>query len=120
MSNRYSTQFRVGRARYMEGGTIAITRYSNGEIALVINGESFEDQIVATVALKDAPRVAPRSVWLKGWSENEGVPDALVRAGMVRLTGEVFSTGFVEAQLAELLEPLRSEVTRVFPETKQE
>jgi hypothetical protein len=97
---------------------ITISRYQNGEVALLIHddidGKRDEAGIPATVAFEDAPRIAPRYVWLKGWSENEGVPDALVRAGFVRLTGEVFPTGFVEAQKAELLEPLLAEVMKVF------
>ena len=118
MTHRFPTQLHIGPVRYMEDGTIAITRYENGEVALLIEGACDEDQIVATAALEDAPRVGPRHVWLKGWSENEGVAEALVRAGFIRLTGEVFPTGFVKAQLAELREPLLSEVVKAVSERK--
>ena len=116
MTNRHNTKLRIGPVGSMEGGTMTISRYPNGEVALIIRGEGDDDYIVATVALEEAPRVAPHRVWLKGWSENEGVPEALVRAGFVRLTGDHHPSGFVAAQLAELLEPLLSEVLTVFAE----
>ena len=42
-------------------------------------------------------------VFLKGWSENEGVPEELDRLGIVELTGRKVRTGFVKAQEAKLL-----------------
>ena len=42
-------------------------------------------------------------VWLKGWSENEGLPEALEAAGVVRLTGKSTPVGFSHAQEAEVL-----------------
>ena len=116
MSNRFPTQLRVGPARFTEGGAITIAFYQNAEVALLIHdgidSDCNKDGCPATVALEDAPRIGPRYVWLKGWAENEGVPEALVHAGFVRLTGEVFPTGFVEAQKAELLGSLLSEVIK--------
>ena len=41
--------------------------------------------------------------WLKGWSENEGLPEALEAAGVVRLTGETAPAGYAHVQEAEVL-----------------
>lgn len=43
-------------------------------------------------------------VWLKGWSENEGVPEAFVEAGIVELTGKRYQIGFCTAVHAVLTE----------------
>lgn len=48
------------------------------------------------------------AVWLKGWSENEGVPKALADAGIVTLTGRLNLAGFAEAEHAELTERART------------
>ena len=88
-------------------GRIYLSRYSNMEIALLIAEPGKEDEyFAATVALVDARHVGPTYVWLKGWSENVGVPESLEAAGLVRLTGETCPTGFAHAQLAEVLPPL--------------
>ncbi len=42
-------------------------------------------------------------VFLKGWSECSGFPEALERAGVVKLTGRTVSTGHAKAQAAILL-----------------
>jgi hypothetical protein len=95
---------RVGPATFTAAGTIEFHRYRSGEIAIQIVGDQGEPQGVATVSLvpSGAPHPGKYGVWLKGWSENDGVPDALVRAGVVTLTGQTHRTGFCEAQHAEL------------------
>jgi hypothetical protein len=107
MSMNYQTEHIV---YFPDGssGQIYLSRYSNMEIALlIVEGDSDEDDYsAATVALVDARHVGPTHVWLKGWSENVGVPESLEAAGLVRLTGETCPTGFAHAQLAEVLPPL--------------
>jgi hypothetical protein len=41
-------------------------------------------------------------VWIKDWSENEGVYDALVSSGVIEPTEVTMPTGFVEARLGRL------------------
>ncbi len=89
------------------------TNYINEEVKLVfghysddsiaIKGLSLygEPVFTATVALDEKP--AEGCVFLKGWSENEGVPNALIKAGVVELTGRKIKTGFCEAVEAKLL-----------------
>ena len=62
-------------------GRIYLSRYSNMEIALLIvePGSNEDEYFAATVALVDARHVGPTHVWLKGWSENVGVPESLER-----------------------------------------
>lgn len=75
--------------------------YGDGSTA--IQGKSLlgEPIFTATVALDEKPKEG--HVFLKGWSENEGVPDALVKAGIVQLTGRKIPTGYCEALEAKLL-----------------
>lgn len=61
-----------------------------------------EPVFTATVKLP-GERITAGCVFLKGWSENEGIPEALVKAGVVELTGRTAQTGFAEAIEAKLL-----------------
>jgi hypothetical protein len=92
------------KTKYTDGEVeLKFGYYSNGSIA--IKGYStdglHECVFIATVALSTIP--APGFVFLKGWSENEGLPEALVKAGIVELTGKKIPTGYCEAQEAKLL-----------------
>lgn len=97
---------RIGPAKYFSAGTVMFHRYKSGEIAIEIIGDDGEPQGMATCALvpSGAPHPGEYGLWLKGWSENEGVPQALVDAGVVTLTGKRHRTGHAEAEHAELTE----------------
>ena len=87
--------------KYCEGTVeLNFAKYGNGSTAI----QAFQGgkpMFVATVALDETP---PRGhIFLKGWSENEGVPAALEKAGVVKRTGRKIPTGYVEAEEAELL-----------------
>lgn len=103
-------RLRVGPATYAKGGYVRFGRYPSGEIAMEIFDEVGEPQCVATVSLVPygAPHPGEHGVWLKGYSENDGVPKALVDAGIVTLTGRRFPSGYTEAEHAELTELARS------------
>lgn len=76
-------------------------RYGNGSRAITATTLQGEPLFTATVALDEMP---PKGhVFLKGWSENEGIPEALVKAGIVELTGRTIPTGYCEAIEAKLL-----------------
>ena len=60
----------------------------------------------ATVNLPDVP-LGKNQVLIKNWSENEGMLDALVAAGVVKPTGETVRSGFVEVPVCELQPPFR-------------
>lgn len=80
---------------------LSFGQYGDGSTA--IQGISLQGEPIftATVALDEKPTEG--CVFLKGWSENEGVPEALVKAGIVELTGRKIKTGFCEAEEAKLL-----------------
>jgi len=108
-----NTTLRVGPARFCPGGVIRFGRYRSGETSIEVIAPNSESIWVATVALVPygAPHPGEYGLWLKGWRENEGIPQALVEAGILTLTGHTFVTGFCEAQHAELTEHARSELT---------
>ena len=97
---------RVGAAQFFTAGTVVFHRYQSGEIAIEIIDDEGDRVGTATCALVPygAPHPGKFGLWLKGWSENEGVPQALADAGIVTLTGRHHRTGFAEAQHAELTE----------------
>lgn len=69
-------------------------RYSDGSLAiLLIDLETNETESVVTVALEIPP--ADGCVYLKSWSENEGVPECLEALGLVEPTGRTVPSGFV-------------------------
>ena len=105
-TDREQIPLRVGAAQWTIPGILRFARYQSGEIAIEILTPEGEQQLVATVALVPygAPRPGEYGLWLKGWSENEGVPEALVQAGVVTLTGRKHRTGHAEALHAELTE----------------
>ena len=84
---------------------LLFTHYDRNN-SIVIEGRSFEGEpeFVATVCLPDE-KLVENHVFLKGWSENEGIPEALAKAGVVRLTGRKVRAGFCEAIEAEILVP---------------
>lgn len=90
------------KAKYVQGKmNLRFGHYQNGSVA--IRGENLcgEPEFTATVALDEVP---PKGyIFLKGWSENEGIPEALVKAGIVQLTGRKIKTGYCEAEEAILL-----------------
>lgn len=92
-----------------KGCTVEFAQYREGGIAMILwFGD--EQQTVATVNLAPygSRPLDQWEVWLKGWSENEGVPEALERAGFVVLTGETMPTGYVHAQLGILTPAARA------------
>lgn len=75
---------------------------ADGPIALIAeNASTGEPQYTATVNLDTAP--SEGCVWLKDWGGNEGLPDALVSAGLIELTGNECPTGFCSAKEARLV-----------------
>jgi hypothetical protein len=104
----------VGPARYTGPGAVKFARYGSGEIAMYIVNHEGERECVATVALASSGAEHPgeECVWLKDWSENEGVVDALVKAGIVTLTGKTHATGHVIAKHARLTPAAIAELQR--------
>lgn len=97
---------KVGPAKHFTEGVVEFAQYGNGGTAiLIMQPDTGVRLAVATVNLEGlgAPTNKPDHVWLKGHSENEGIPEALEEAGILKRTGEVFPTGFVYVELAKIL-----------------
>lgn len=78
-------------------------RYGDGSLALrLVDAETYEPIAIATVCV-DQP--APAGfVWVKDWSENLGMTEALTQAGLINPKPTArFQTGFVHATLHEYL-----------------
>jgi len=83
--------------RYQGNDRLAIELWELDE-----SGRPSEPFYRATVNVPEA-YVPEGHVLLKGWSENLGLPQAMVEAGIVELTGVKVPTGMVEAEEAKLL-----------------
>lgn len=95
---------RCGPAKAFKAATVLRTHYPADDSIALVSDPGTEDQQMYTVCLYHDPApIRPDHVWLKGWNENEGVPQALVDAGIVELTGNTWPTGYVDAQEARLL-----------------
>jgi len=75
--------------------------YGDGSLALIFKDENLERLATATVYLDVSPSAG--CVWIKDWSENEGMLDSLVKARIIEPTGRTQPTGWVKAIEARLL-----------------
>ena len=83
------------------------TTYRNGRPALILNDVHSGEQIaVATVNLPNVP-AGRNDVFIKDYSENEGMLAALQSAGVVRVTGDMVHCGCAQVPRCELLPPFR-------------
>ena len=95
------------KTKYMdEDVLLEFAKYENGRIAIRALTEQGEPAFVATVNIPQATP-AEGCVFLKGWSENEGIPEALVKEGVVELTGRKIATGMCAADEAKILIPMK-------------
>ena len=58
--------------------------------------------MIASVNLPDEP-CEPGHTYIKDWSENEGILQSLLDAGIIRDTGKSARTGFVSARYVQIL-----------------
>lgn len=79
-------------------------RYDNGRPALLLVDAEDHDELitVASVNLPDAP-CGPHQVFVKDWSENEGITEWLVQHQIIRPEPQrAVRTGFVTARCYDL------------------
>lgn len=77
-------------------------RYSNGRVAIQAVCADGEPYCTVTVNLPDEP-LADDEVFVKDYSENEGVLDAMEAAGVLRRTGRAVESGYAIIPVAKLL-----------------
>lgn len=105
---------KVGPTKYCKRETeTAWSHYQEtGETALVLMDDDGSVALKATVCPPSGNlRAGHDWIWLKGWSENEGVVDALVKAGVVTLmTNAVAQCGHQVALAGKLTEAAQEEL----------
>jgi len=75
--------------------TLKVEAYSNGRTALcLIDAEDGSPVCTATINVPEV-ELKPNEVIIKNYSENEGILDVLVNAGIVTPTGRYISIGYV-------------------------
>lgn len=79
-------------SKYVEGERLALQVYDAATGSPVA---------VATVNIPQEP-LSEDECFIKDWSENDGIFDALVAAGFIEDTGRTVPTGFVEARVARV------------------
>jgi hypothetical protein len=89
------------QAQYVEEAeALYVTRFpATGQLALLTS-----DEHRLSVALPGVP-LAADELLIKSYSENAGVAEALVAAGVIRLTDRVVPSGYVELPVAQLIHP---------------
>lgn len=83
---------------------VVVGQYGNGRTALQLYDVKTDELVaIASVNLPDAP-LPEGHVFIKDWSENQGMLKALVEAKIVEDTWLTVPTGWVQAHLCKLLE----------------
>lgn len=83
------------------------SQYGNDRPALqLIDAEDGSPIATATVNLPDVP-LGRNQVAIKNYSENAGMLEALVDAGVVKPTGQTVPSGYAEVSVYELQPPFR-------------
>lgn len=76
---------------------------NNGRVALMLNDAFDGSRIaIATVNIPDEP-LGPDEVFVKDWSENEGMLQFLQDNGIAEPTGDLVNAGYVVAKKCKLL-----------------
>lgn len=93
------------KTKFFDGKVkVVVSKYSNKDrtAIVLVDPEDGSPCFTATVNLVEES-LEDGYVFLKGYSENEGLPEELVKAGIVELTGRVVNTGYVVVPEAKLL-----------------
>lgn len=90
---------KLGGFTYNDVVTHAAT-YPNGSLALVLYNEH---GAVATVSVLAELPADEGCIWVKNYSENAGVQEALIDAGVLKLTGRTTRVGYATVHEAEVL-----------------
>jgi hypothetical protein len=87
-------------------------RYPNGRVALVVFAPDGEQLATATVNLPDEP-CADNEIFVKDYSENEGMADFLVKEGFIEPNPTGFArSGFVTIYRYQLSKSALSEMKK--------
>lgn len=94
------------KSKYLADGMYELvwSRYHNGATALSLRG--LRNPTIAMVPSVNIEGYVtdPKHVIIKNWSENQGILESLIEAGIVTPLMEI-PTGFVRANLCKVLQP---------------
>ena len=94
------------KTKHIKGAVrLKFGQYKNGRTSIELYSDGDQGPVPEAKATVNVPeaKLDPDHVLLKGWSENEGIPEALEAVGVVELTGRTVPTGHVHAVEARLL-----------------
>lgn len=78
-------------------------RYGNDRVALeLVDAKSGEPILVATTNIP-TESLGPNEVFIKDYSENEGILEVLVKAGIVKYAGRNAKSGYVSIPVCKVL-----------------
>lgn len=112
---RERPKYKIGPTKHCEGGWLQFAFYAVGDkperrIAIVlVDGKSrIEGPLMTcTVNFTDA-MPAEQCVWIKDWSENEGILQALVKGKIGKCTGRIHAAGYTVAHELRLSDAVYS------------
>jgi len=81
--------------------TLHFREYANGNIAILLE-DVRDGQPVATATINPNVKLSPEYVCIKDYSENTGMLDALIEAGVVEPEDEI-PMGYANAHICKLL-----------------
>ena len=97
-------KLKIGPTKFSKGGEISILRYYDENLCLrIVDSQTGITELTASVNL--APEEQPNDdcVFIKDYSENEGVLAALIAADIVEPTGRTVQSQYVEFPEVRLL-----------------
>ena len=94
----YNGKAKIIKSNYIESGAIALIAFYPD----VIDYENESPIAFLTVNLPDYD-LGKNQIIIKNWSENKGWFESLIEAGIVKDTKIKIPTGFVEANVCELI-----------------
>ena len=85
-------------------GEVEYGKYFNGRTAITLRDvEDGQPIATCTVNVPDEP-VYRKEVHIKNYSENSGITEALVEAGIIEPPHRKFQLGFVQIEVCKLIE----------------
>tara|TARA_R100001086_G_C11744559_1_gene233499 strand:+ start:170 stop:526 length:357 start_codon:yes stop_codon:yes gene_type:complete len=80
-----------------EEGMLYLGTYSDGSLGIQVIGVESKQPLYTMTVWLEIPHQSsdPLAMWIKDYSENEGVAESLEKAGIIELTGYEGPSGFV-------------------------
>lgn len=103
LEDKAINSIKVGPTVFNPAGNLYVDEYLSGGTKLFV-GTSKTEGLTASVYLEgETEKLPSNEVYLKDYSENKGMVEALVAAGVVRLTDKSLSSEYVHFQHAEII-----------------